>query len=367
MTKKRILFVRPTLGTGGADRVTLHLLQHFDRDKYEVSIALMRKEGVLVSKIPADVPVISLRKKSLYYTVLPLIFIYKSSQYDVVYCTSSGMSIPVILASILARNKRIITVVSERSSLVRRKSKGFKNKIIFRLKCWLTAKSNFVVAVSDSIKQEIENYTHTPSLRVIRSYNPIIPLDFDELCKQKVGNTMFQNAKTKIVAVGRLESVKNFEMLIEAFSEIEDKEAKLFILGTGSLLSYLQLVANDSGVGERVHFLGFVENVYSYLCSADVFVLSSYFEGMPGALIQAMACGAPCIATDCETGPRELISHGVNGLLIPVGDTIQLTYSIEEVLRNKPLAQKIGNEATKAAMPYKMNKALNSYFSFLEA
>jgi glycosyltransferase involved in cell wall biosynthesis len=364
LTKIKILFVRPTLGSGGADRVTLNLLQGFNREKYQVSLALMKKEGILLSLVPADVPLIDMNKRSLYRVLPALVSLYNTGGYDVVYCTSSGMSIPVIIASLVSSSKSALTVVSERSSMERRRLGGLKNKVIFKLKCWLTSKADYIVTVSDTLRSEVLQYTYAKENQVVRSYNPIIPSNLSDLKNEHTYSAAFNTPNKKVVAIGRLEKVKNMELALHTLQKIESKNVSLFILGEGPLLENLKQLANTLEIADRIHFEGYVPNVYAYLSKADAFILTSNFEGMPGALIQALACGVPCVSRDCHTGPAELITDGENGFLVAMDNNDRLVDCMNAILKDKNVVDL--EKAKESVLPYHHNHAIHSYFNFLE-
>lgn len=151
-----------------------------------------------------------------------------------------------------------------------------------------------------------------------------------------------------IVAAGRLSEQKNFKLLIEAFSKIapDFPEYDLKIFGKGPLEQDLREYAAEKGVGDRVNFMGYVDNMPEQLEKASLFVLSSNFEGMPNALMEAMALGLPCVSTDCPVGgPRFLIKDGENGLLVPVGDAEKMTEAIRSILSDLASAKEMGDNA----------------------
>ena len=353
------------MGSGGADNVTLRLLENFDRTKYEVSVALMKSQGELFGHVPSDVNIVNLNKSSLYFTVIPLIKLIDSKAYDVVYATSSGMSIPVLLARWISQRSEILTVVSERSSLERRRASSFKDKVIFKLKAWLTRKADHVVVVSDAIRAEVIKYTGVTKSKVVRAYNPIVPSNLSKLMAEPVDDKTLSSANPKIMTIGRLEPVKNIDLLIKAFAKLQNNKVELHILGVGTQREKLVQLVAELKIVERVFFHGFQNNVFKYLNKANLYVLPSKFEGMPGALIQAMACGKPCIASDCYTGPSELINHDMNGLLFPVGDIKTLTSQMQDLLGDAEKASRLGNQAKLSVPDYNYDAAIQSYFSFL--
>lgn len=153
-----------------------------------------------------------------------------------------------------------------------------------------------------------------------------------------------------IVGAGRLNEQKNFPLLISAFARIADKfpEYKLVIYGKGSLLESLKDLAKEKGVENRVEFPGFVSNMPETLERASMFVLSSDYEGMPNALMEAMAVGVPSVSTDCGGGgARFLIQDGENGLLVPQKDEEKMAEAMEKILSDKDFAEKISENGRK--------------------
>lgn len=160
-----------------------------------------------------------------------------------------------------------------------------------------------------------------------------------------------------IVAAGRLTEQKNFQLLINSFSKIASKHSdyNLIIYGEGPQKNQLLNLIEQLNLKDRVILLGYSTDFPSCISNASLFVLSSDYEGMPNVLIEAMALGLPCIATDCPSGgPKFLIDPGVNGLLVPINNSAKLAEAIDFILSNKKLSEKIGFNARK------ITKILNS-------
>lgn len=150
-----------------------------------------------------------------------------------------------------------------------------------------------------------------------------------------------------IVAVGRLEVEKGFDLLIEAFAPLAAKYTDwiLVVLGEGGERPALEALIERHGLHGRVFLAGRVGNVGEWYEAAALFVLSSRFEGFPNALVEALASGVPVISFDCETGPRDIIRHGVNGLLVPPGDVVRLTNAMDCLMGNEALRRRLGMRA----------------------
>lgn len=175
--------------------------------------------------------------------------------------------------------------------------------------------------------------------------------------------------KRKIIATaGRLDSQKNFHLLIEAFSKIskEFQDFNLVIYGKGIEESALKEYASDLGLQKRVVFPGNIQNIAEEMEKNSMFVLSSDFEGMPNALMEAMALGMPCVATDCPCGgPRFLIENEVNGLLVPVGDAEAIAKAMKNILSDHNMAEKLGSEARKISSKLAPDKIYGQWEEFI--
>ena len=153
--------------------------------------------------------------------------------------------------------------------------------------------------------------------------------------------------RKNVVTAGRLSSGKNHKLLIEAFAKIKGNGADdLVIYGEGELRSALEEMVRQRGLDGRVFLPGAVTDVAGMLSAAKLFVLSSDYEGMPNALMEAMAMGLPCISTDCPCGgPHMLIEDGKDGLLVPVNDAEALAQAIQTLLQDEALADGLGANA----------------------
>ena len=172
----------------------------------------------------------------------------------------------------------------------------------------------------------------------------------------------------RIVGAGRLTEQKNFRLLIDAFAEICDRypDYKLVIYGEGPLENDLIQHTKELKIDDRIEFPGYVDNLGDELEKSTMFVLSSNFEGMPNALMEAMALGLPCVSTDCPAGgSRFLINDGVNGLLIPVNDKAILADAMDRILSSEAVSQELSNEARKICEQLSYEKIYSKWETFL--
>lgn len=173
----------------------------------------------------------------------------------------------------------------------------------------------------------------------------------------------------KIVALGRLSKQKNYKMMIDSFKKISSEfhNATLEIYGDGNLNNWIKNYINELGMQDQITLMGNTSNVIGVHESSDIFVMSSDFEGMPNALMEAMAAGVPCISTDCPCGgPRMLIDSKKNGILVPVNDVNAMAEAFRTLLSDAELKKSIGAEAKKKAEEFKPDIIYQHWKQYIE-
>ncbi|MGW8121954.1 glycosyltransferase [Roseivirga echinicomitans] len=352
---------------GGADRVTLNLLKSFDREKFDCELLLNRKAGVFFDEIPESIKVHEANSLNVLTMTFSIVKLIKKFEYDYVFSTSGGTNVPVVLAKIFSGGNNIKTVISERVNIIRADKDGIKQKTLRFLKGLTYRKADIVTAVSQELAEDIHRVFGVSRNRLQIVNNPIIDRTFIEERISPLVDIRFDKSKPSILTAVRLIPTKNVALLINAFYDIRDKtKANLYILGTGSEEDKLRSQSKALGLENRVVFLGFDKNPFKWMVNADVFVLPSNNEGMPGVLIQALACGTACISTNSKTGPKELIQDGINGFLVDVKDREGLAEKILEVLINEEVKSKFRVNALKGLERFEEQNALDSYFKILK-
>ena len=179
----------------------------------------------------------------------------------------------------------------------------------------------------------------------------------------------YEEEEKTIVSVGRLEPQKNQSLLIDAFSLIQDQlpDYRLVIYGEGHLREQLEEQIRKKNLQNCVFLPGVKKEIQDYIKKASLFVLSSNYEGIPNALIEAMAIGLPCISTDCSPGgARELIQHEKNGLLVPCGDADKLVTAMEEMILNRKLAIECVKNALEIRKRVESSAIAKEWLSYLK-
>lgn len=354
---------RPTLGTGGADRVTLSLLRHLPRNTFSPTLVLMRKEGELIGELPSQVPLVTLGARSLWTAWLPLARLIRKSPPDVLFSTSSGANVIAALAHLIAGSSSRL-VLSERNVL--RTELSWKKKLQRWLKGALYPRADRITTVSQGVKEELASELSLDPTRLAVVYNPVVGEGLEKQANEPVRHPWFDQEIPVILSVGRLVPEKDHATLLRAFARLlSDREARLLILGEGPLRGELEELARRLGVDPAVSMPGFVLNPFKYMARSTLFVLSSRFEGLPGALIQAMACGVPVISTDCPFGPAEILQPADSGLLVPVGDPGRIAEEMRRLLADPELSRRLAEHGRAAAQRFTTEAVLGNYVEAL--
>ncbi len=360
---KRVFFFRPTLDEGGADRVTLTLLQHLDRRLFQPTLVLMRATGASLRELPADVPVIELGSARLATSGAALGRVLRREKPDVLFSTASSANIPAALAHRATRSRGRL-VLSERSTLFRGRSRtDLKQRAVVGLKRLTYRFADVVTAVSQGVADELADVVGLGRERIAVVYNPMVDEHLAELAAEPVDHPWLDGADPVVIAVGRLVVYKDYPTLIEAFARVRQSvPARLIILGTGPLKDELVQRVRALGLDGQVDFAGFHANPFKYMARARLLMQSSRVEGLPGSLIQAMACGTPVVATDCDHGPREVIrAPGTDGFLVPVGDAAALADRAVALLRSPGLRDQVGQAARASAGRFSLAASMTRY------
>ena len=169
-----------------------------------------------------------------------------------------------------------------------------------------------------------------------------------------------------VLGVGRFVPKKGFDQLIASFAAMGDDSWKLVLCGDGPMREQLKMQAEALGVSRRIEFPGLVKDLRPYLSKAAIFAFPSLYEGFPNALAEAMVSGLPCVSYDCPTGPAELIDHGENGLLVPLGDVAGLTQCLDRLAADRAYAERLGEQAAVLGERLQPRRIANEFLRFCE-
>jgi glycosyltransferase involved in cell wall biosynthesis len=195
-------------------------------------------------------------------------------------------------------------------------------------------------------------------------YNPVVDDELLEASQEPVDHAWFAEGRERpiILGVGRLTKQKGFPYLLRAFRRVRSNvPARLVVVGDGEDRQSLTSLASKLDVERDVAFVGFQRNPYKFMARADAFVLPSLWEGFGLVLVEAMACGAPVVATRCRSGPEEIVSDGASGLLVPPGDANALSDAILNLLTSPPLARRLSTAGRRRAEDFRVETSARQY------
>lgn len=302
-----------TLSTGGAERVVSNLSLNLNKniEKNVLMFGIKSKidypfEGQLIYLDKNSHSNILNKIKTMTSRIMKVRRI-KRIDYDST--TISFLEYPNLINALTSDSGK--SIVSVRNHMSTKHNNGFKSKLWNSTIKYLYPKADLIISVSEEIKRDlIDNYNvNADKIKVI--YNSYDIQGIREMAKEEIEDKysrIFNHPV--IITAGRLNKQKGHWHLIRAFSRVKEviPNAKLVILGEGELESYLKELASDLNIIDDVHFLGFQKNPFKYIARSKVFAMSSFHEGFPNALAEAMACGVPVISSDCKSGPREILA-----------------------------------------------------------
>lgn len=328
----------PSLAGGGAERVMTILVNQLSQRGYNVNLILACARGSYLEDVHHDIEIIDLKAAGVTTALPDLVKYLNHSKPKTLLTAMNHCNVIASLATLLSKSKTRL-VLSERLHFGAhlKQTNSLKEKIVKILMHWLYPKADKVICVSKEIeKYLISNYKINPN-KVITIYNPVVDLDLINASKKQIDHNWVTKKDIRlIVTAGRLNIQKNHALLLHAFKTVlESTNARLIIFGEGELRAELEQTARMLEIQDNVLLPGFEKNIFAYFNKADLFVLSSDYEGLPGVVIQAMACGLPIVSTDCPSGPAEILENGKWGKLVPTGDSDALAKAMIATLNTK--------------------------------
>lgn len=331
----RLALFLPSLAGGGAERMMVHLARGLRERGVAVDLVLAHAVGPYLAQVPADVRVIDLAAPRVLAALPALAQYIRRRRPDALLSALDHANLLALAAGRLA-DADLPVYVSVRNTLSISSRMGalWVDRLIPPLARRLYPWARGVIAVSAGVAADAISGLQLAPERVHVIYNPVVTPELAQHAAEPLDHPWLAGQGMPVVlGAGRLEPQKDFGTLIAAFARLRARTpARLLLLGEGSEYARLQAQARRLGVGESVRFEGFVPNPFQYMRRAQLFVLSSRWEGLPGVLIQAMACGTPVVSTDCPSGPREILDNGRLGPLVPTAAPAELAAAMGAAL-----------------------------------
>ncbi len=363
--RRRVLFVLPSLGGGGAERAVITLLEHLDRSRFEPHLALLEKAGPYLADVPGDVPVHGLETSRVRYALRRIVRVVRTLRPGVVLATLRELNFALIVAKpFLPRGTRLLVrEATSVSAFVEQDSRiPWLWRLLYR---HFYPRADGIICVADHVLEDLAEQFRIPRQKLVRIYNP---MDLGRVQKlAEAGGNPYAGDGPRAVAAGRLSKEKGVDLLLEAFSLVRKvlPTCRLTILGQGPLEPILRAERKRLGLAQAVEFAGFQPNPYAYFKHADVFVLPSRYDAMPNAVLEALAVGTPVVATDCPGGIREILGDSPVGALVPPADVRRLADAIISACRER---RKIKPESLERVLwKFRVDRVVEAYERLLSS
>ncbi len=328
-------------GDGGVERMLCNLLRGFVEQGVNVDLLLLKARGSHVAAIPAGVRVIHL---------------------DV---ATSLLALPALVRYLRRQRPRALLAAKDRAgrvALVARRLAAVETRVYLRMGMHLSGSlrgkhalrrwsrylpvrylypwADGIIAVARGVAEDLARIGGIPPERFHVIENPSITPELATLAAEPAPHWWLDDAGIPVIlGAGRLREQKDFPTLLRAFALLRaERECRLIILGEGPDRTELEQLAASLGISGDVHLPGFTDNPYAWMARARLFVLSSRYEGSPNVLTEAMALGTPVVATDCPSGPREILERHCADALVPVADPRAMAQAMASTLASPPAA-----------------------------
>lgn len=324
-------------GDGGVERMVLNLLRRFPEFGCATDLLTLKTEGGHFRAVPDSVRHVPLGVRHANTSIPALVRYLRRERPRALLAAKDRAGRAALLARRLAGvDTRVYVRLGNTLSASLAGAPALKRWVryapIRRLYPW----ADGLIAVSDGVATDVQETSGVPRERIHVIRNPVLTDAIEDMAHEPVEHPWLSTEREEpvILAMGRLTRQKDFPTLLQAFAGLQAKRrARLIILGEGPDRGALEQQVQELHIGDRVSMPGFQDNPYAWLSQADLFTLSSAWEGSPNALTEALAMGCPSVSTDCPSGPREILEGGRYGALVPVGDADAMAVAMDDTLR----------------------------------
>ncbi len=321
-----------------------HLIPALARRGYAVDLLKVRRHGPELPDIPAGVRVIDTGVSTTYLALPALVRYLRSKRPAVLLSDKDRVNRTALLARWMAgMSSKLRLVLSSGTTIsIDLANRGFVERSIQR---WSMRRlypfADQVIVPCEAVADDLARYTGLSRRHIGAVASPVVPASLLESPPSPPDHPWFAPGQPPVLlGVGELSARKDFATLVRAFARLRrDREMRLVIVGKGRERAALETLCAELGVAADVDLAGFRDDVYAFMAHAAVFAMTSRWEGLGFVLIEALACGTPCVATDCPSGPAEILGNGRYGRLVPVGDVEALAAAIAMTLDEPPLPE----------------------------
>jgi glycosyltransferase involved in cell wall biosynthesis len=351
---------------GGIQRVMLNLAGGLAQAGWKVDLVVVQAVGPLRRRVPPACRVFYLRARHASWSLLSLAGYMRAERPSALLSSQTHLNVAAVLARLLSRWQGRL-LLGEHIALDQASSHPMNaaDRLLPFLARVFYPRSDGIILVSRGAADGFIRTTHLPPAMVRVIYNPIVDAILDEQSRMPPGHAWYSDSSVRVIlAAGRLVPQKDFQTLLKAFALLLPAmpKLKLIILGEGRERSRLEALATQLQIRDEVALPGFAGNPHAHMAHAALFVLSSRWEGFANVIVEALACGTPVVATDCPSGPAEILESGVYGELTPVGDVRALA----EAMRRALVQPRAPALLRRRALDFSVGKIVPQYMEALQ-
>jgi glycosyltransferase involved in cell wall biosynthesis len=353
-----------TSGHSGVDRLAKHLVPALASRGYTIDVLKVRRHGPNLTELPPGVRIIDLGTAHTYSSLMPVVRYLRRERPRSLYCDKDRINHTALLARTLARVPTFLAVGTGTTLSIDCAQRGVFHRLKTRFSTGkLYPFADNVIVTAEGVADDMALYTGLDRNKIQVVPCPVVPARIFHNGFDTPDHPWFHDDGPPIImGLGELCARKDFVTLLRGFAQLQEKQpCRLMIIGRGDDRDRLLAAAHELGVADLLALPGFVDSPYAWLAQAHVFAFTSVLEGLGFALIEALACGIPSVATNCPSGPAEILQNGKYGPLVPVGDHLALAAALESALL-RPLPREFLQEA---ARPYEIENATTAYIQAL--
>ena len=344
--KKLAVFISFS-GEGGVERMVSTLIGEFCTQGFSVDVLLAKARGEHLQRLTPSTNKIKLGSDHTWLTLWPLVRYLKKERPAALLAVKHRALIVALLARKIAGvDTRIVGRLGTHVSTALASKPAWRQKLWFKTMRQFYPWADQLIPVAQGVADDILKITDMDKNKLSVIRNPVVTQNILQQANAPLAHTWFENKSIPVIlGVGRFTRQKDFPTLIRAFALVrKQRPCRLIILGKGADQQACRELTIELGISDDVDFPGFDANPFRYMKQADLFVLSSAWEGSPNVLCEALAVGTPVVSTRCPSGPNEILQEGKYGPLVDVGDVEGLAEAMANTL-NHPLTTETLKEA----------------------
>lgn len=324
---------------GGAQKMVINLGNWLSRNGHQVDLISICPNNDYSNYLYEGVNLIQLNKSRAIKSIWALSRYIKNNNPQILFTALFHVNLIAIISKIISGNQNPKLFISERNNISSRLKHlpAIKHFFWHRLISLLYPLSDKIICISNGVKDDLAKFTgitKADKMKVI--YNPVVTDEFEDNLNSNVPNIFPINCKVKLITSGRLVPQKDYPTLFRSLSSFLKIEPSthLVILGSGSLETELKAMTKDLKIDNHVTFAGFVSNPLAYMKQAEIFIITSAWEGFCNVIVEALYCGLKVVSTNCPSGPSEILKDGTYGKLVKVGDNTDIKNAITEIIKS---------------------------------